>query len=528
MAPSHDQVHLAKAVMFYMGYIAEQTFSNQDKKIARSTELKSFLTYLSTKAPSIMDKVLKSVSRKCEEALRVEKASRIEKQSQPRKKRTQPRNCNQSNAKRLKSAAAAEENAAGQTAADDEDDVPMKEETSSAQCDSRSSRIVLPHASTSAAGVDGESRDEIAENAAATWAAAEHRTPSVEVACVNDQQVEETVALPTSYEIESGLSTGSPTMANYVKASLLALEPSTTRPNFNAHTEIAKIWDIILVLDFFKTRRELHQYLENREKMPGEKLQARTSWETCDPSEILDTLDTVKRNTLDNKIHRAYGQTMLVSSVSDEVARGYKSTLTGNRSDHTALLEELARKKAGPVSETEVNQIIARYSYEYYAGQRWLAVIDYFGGSGIVLVFITAGNAYTPFPPNQPSGSSNRFVGIGTWYMKQWTEFQKRCVQHIAGLLLSIRGLVEALGSDALERYCHHGCLGNDCVDRVKLASFTRPDKDEGSEDTDDGSEDEDEEVGGADGESGYEDDGAENNDGEPEDADGESEDDSA
>lgn len=133
--------------------------------------------------------------------------------------------------------------------------------------------------------------------------------------------------------------------------------------------------------------------------------------------------------------------------------------------------------------------------------------------------------------------------------MRQWTEFQRRCVQHIAGLLLSIRGLVEALGSDVLERYCRHGCLGNDCVERVKLASFTKPDKDEGTEDTDEGSEDGDEEseeddkdVEGADrdvecgdGESGHVDERAENDDGESgdkneeqEDADGESEDDSA
>lgn len=81
-----------------------------------------------------------------------------------------------------------------------------------------------------------------------------------------------------------------------------------------------------------------------------------------------------------------------------------------------------------------------------------------------------------------------------------WTEFQRGCVQHIAGLLLSIRGLVDALGSDALEYYCRHGCLGSDCVDRVKLASFTRPDKDEGSEDTDDGSEDGDEDSEDGDG----------------------------
>lgn len=388
MAPSHEQVHLAKAVMTYMGLIAEQGSSRQDKNIARSPELRSFLTYLSERAPLIMDKVLKLVSRKCDEALQVEKAARIEKQSQPGRKRTEPPNRNRSNAKRLKVACAAEKTTARPTVVDDEEEVPVKYEKANAQSDPQSFEIALPPILTL-------EDDEITENGAATMTAAEYKMPSVDVACVNDRQVKEMTALPTAYEIESGLSSGSPIMENYVKASLLALEPSTTRPNFNIHVEVARIWNITLLLDFFKTRRELHQYLDNREKMPGEKLQTRTYWETSDPSEILDTLDNVKRNTVDNKIHRAYGQTMLFSSVSKEVARGYKSTVTGNRSDHTALLEELARKKAGPVSETEVNQIIAGYFYEYYAGQRWLEVIDCFGGSGIVLVFLTAGNSYT-------------------------------------------------------------------------------------------------------------------------------------
>lgn len=65
----------------------------------------------------------------------------------------------------------------------------------------------------------------------------------------------------------------------------------------------------------------------------------------------------------------------------------------------------------------------------------------------------------------------------------KWTNFQRGCLRHIAGFLHSIRGLVETLGSDALELYCRHGCLGNDCIDRVKSAKFTQPDGDEESED---------------------------------------------
>ena len=82
---------------------------------------------------------------------------------------------------------------------------------------------------------------------------------------------------------------------------------------------------------------------------------------------------------------------MLFSSVSSEVARGYKCTITGRRLNHTAILEELARRNAGLVSKSEIDKMIQSYLNEYYAGQRWLAIVDWFGGSGIVLVFVIMG-----------------------------------------------------------------------------------------------------------------------------------------
>ena len=125
--------------------------------------------------------------------------------------------------------------------------------------------------------------------------------------------------------------------------------------------------------------------------------------------------------------------------------------------------------------------------------------------------------------------------------MSKWTEFQRSCVQHIAGLLHSIRGLVETLGSDALERYCRDGRVGNNCLDRLKSAVFTKPDTDEGSEPVDPesegadevpenaeaGSEDADEDSDDEDEESEDSDEEEENEDDVYENAEAESEDDS-
>ncbi len=70
---------------------------------------------------------------------------------------------------------------------------------------------------------------------------------------------------------------------------------------------------------------------------------------------------------------------------------------------------------------------------------------------------------------------------------KSWTDFQRSCVKHIAGLLDSIRRLVETLGIDALARYCQEGRLGSERLGRVAEARFTDPDTDdERSEDESD------------------------------------------
>ena len=255
--------------------------------------------------------------------------------------------------------------------------------------DSQCSERGLPH--TQASQDDEQSATEDSDKEDDDAEPAENEFSSVATLPVCGVQEREVSLLPTPYQIEVGLPMRTPVIEAYVKAHCLKLKPLTTRPSFSVHDEIADILDKSRLLEFCNARRELYQYLENRAMMPGKKLQARTTWNMSNPGEILETLQTVKTNTSDAKIHRAYGQTMLFSSVNNQVEEGYKSTVTGHLFDHTAILEELALKKAGSVSTSEKKRMISSYLYEYHAGKRWSAVIDWFGGSGIVLVFVTAG-----------------------------------------------------------------------------------------------------------------------------------------
>lgn len=207
------------------------------------------------------------------------------------------------------------------------------------------------------------------------------------------------VVSPTQYQLEVGLSMKEPAIEAHVRAHLVTLKPSTTRPQFHIHDEIDKVLDKCRLREFFKARSELRDFLENRVHMPGRKLQTQTTWNMSSPGEILDTLQTVKTNTADCKIHRAYGQTLLFSSVNNQLEGGCKASSTGHRFDHAKILLGLALKKAGSVSAAERNSIYSSYLYEYHAGQRWSSIIDWFGGSGIILVFVTAGKFLTHVTP---------------------------------------------------------------------------------------------------------------------------------
>lgn len=375
---------MAKGLIAYMDQIAERAASRHHGKIAKSPEFKKFLFKLSERAPLVMHRLMKSVSRKCDGHLRDGIESRTS------RKRADPPVCHKRNAKRYKTTCAAGEEVGQNFGQDDDEEDLMKNEMPGPQPSLQCSGGVFSN--SLASDNEGET-SETSERENRVLKPAHNMDANAPTHFVCEPQEGEIVLLPTNYGIERGLAEGSPLTVAYIKARLLKLKPLTTRANFSIHDEIAKVWKIIPLLNFFKTRHELHQHLENREKIPGHEKQACTNWiNMSEPSEIIDALENIKMSETDNKIHRACGQTMLVVTVDAQVAQGYRSTVSGHRLDHMALLEELACQKAGPVSKKELAQMISSCFYEYHMGQKWLAVMDWFGGSGTVLVFLIAGN----------------------------------------------------------------------------------------------------------------------------------------
>ena len=351
MVSATEKAYFVKGVINYMNFVSKSTSSRGDKKLASSPELKQFLTYLSETAPLAMSKVLKSVLLKCEKDLRVEKETQ-EKETQRGRKRPAPPDCCEGDGKRQKGGhkvtGAARATTVQPDYSDDDEEFPTENEIPSSHNGAQSP-------GTAFAGKSASNSDEGRGK---------------------------TVPQPTQYDIEIGLGSGAPLIKEFVQASLLALKGST-RPSFNMQDEVAKIWKIVPHLDFFQNRHELHKHLESRENT-SDSLQTGAVWNTSEPSEILNALEKVKRSTIDNKIHRAYGQTMLVVAVDNKVNKGYKSQVK-------AILEEIARDRSGPVTKEELDQITSSYFYEYQAGQRWRKIMNWFGGSGIVFIFVIGG-----------------------------------------------------------------------------------------------------------------------------------------
>ena len=50
---------------------------------------------------------------------------------------------------------------------------------------------------------------------------------------------------------------------------------------------------------------------------------------------------------------------------------------------------------------------------------------------------------------------------------KDWTAFQRACMEVISEYLPSIKGLVSVLGEDALDNYCRYGYLEREKIDAV-------------------------------------------------------------
>jgi len=138
-------------------------------------------------------------------------------------------------------------------------------------------------------------------------------------------------------------------------------------------------------LDFHMVKVLIVNYLLDRLAVSGAKDMALPlTSETKEPDEIFDALTIFRKKSDDTRIHEAFGRMNLFAAVND------KTTET-TVSARNKTLERYAAGKAGTAVKELRSQLVKRYKADYLMGRKWLDVAKWFGGTGIVLVFIVAG-----------------------------------------------------------------------------------------------------------------------------------------
>ena len=113
------------------------------------------------------------------------------------------------------------------------------------------------------------------------------------------------------------------------------------------------------------------------------------TWSISDPNQLFDALQTINMDTKGANVYRAYSQMSLYNWV--QVRKPFVANVKHPGYPHLDILHDLGRKGAGKVPEKEIDKTIKAYCLEYYAGENWHDIAEWFGGPGIVIVFVAAG-----------------------------------------------------------------------------------------------------------------------------------------
>ena len=159
--------------------------------------------------------------------------------------------------------------------------------------------------------------------------------------------------------------------------------------------ELRTIFRVCIHLDFRQAKDLLLQHLRARIDAPCVMIEMPQMWTMRKPGQICTALDSIKATTLDLHIYRAYGEMCLVASV-DDAAKSYslQSRATKGRKDaYMLVLKDCAIKNAGGVAQRQRKEFMNRYKSSYDAGKKWHEMSELFGGCGVVLVFLCAGES---------------------------------------------------------------------------------------------------------------------------------------
>lgn len=175
-------------------------------------------------------------------------------------------------------------------------------------------------------------------------------------------------------------------------------------PHFSRRTSIKKrdsdmieILTMIERLNFWTIQWRILKFAERRLKTPGLTAKVSQLADNSDPVTVFHAIEASSATEADAKLHRIHGQVRLVKSIQHKIDQGYKPS-EATLIPGTTMIEypKFFRKDmADSMTEGESKEIktktLHRLDKEYKAGRRWIEAIDTFQGSGILFLFVLAG-----------------------------------------------------------------------------------------------------------------------------------------
>ena len=201
--------------------------------------------------------------------------------------------------------------------------------------------------------------------------------------------------IPSIDDVERGLVRGEEKIKEFVTKECMPFNVySHAKKRTSPSDELRELFLTCRKLPFRIVKGRLLVELRNRIKAPGQKTAIPSTADLFNPTDILNALQSIKMTTINAKVNRAYGQMRLYKSVQGKIkCPGYvpEKTLRDGVTAHRSILAQMVRRTAGDLSEKELSDKINSCVYEYEGGQKWVRVGEWFGGEGIILVFVTAG-----------------------------------------------------------------------------------------------------------------------------------------
>ena len=197
-------------------------------------------------------------------------------------------------------------------------------------------------------------------------------------------------AVRTAFEIEVAITRGDPSVLKPIRAHFLKQSPFR-----NQESHIDSVLDTCRKFDFAQIKRALLYFFEGRRANASSNMSIPSTWDMHDTTEIISAIEIIGNNSDHAKIHRAFAQMRLYTIVQQQLS---SALVTRGRGRHIALhlviLDGMAAAQSTGTSEQE--KLRTKKTYKdleaaYRAGKHWLQVADWFGGVGILFVFVLRG-----------------------------------------------------------------------------------------------------------------------------------------